>query len=58
VDAQFLGGTQVDRLHDWTRLSAEDLEEPHMILRMSRYPVIDGEDETLASLCLTPIPGS
>jgi isopenicillin N synthase-like dioxygenase len=24
--------------------------EPHMILRMSRYPVIDGEDETLASL--------
>jgi len=24
--------------------------EPHMILRMSRYPVIDGEDETVASL--------
>ncbi|HJU15499.1 MAG TPA: 2-oxoglutarate and iron-dependent oxygenase domain-containing protein [Stellaceae bacterium] len=24
--------------------------EPHMILRMSRYPVIDGSDETLASL--------
>jgi isopenicillin N synthase-like dioxygenase len=24
--------------------------EPHMILRMSRYPVIDGEDETRASL--------
>jgi isopenicillin N synthase-like dioxygenase len=24
--------------------------EPHMILRMSRYPVIDSEDETLASL--------
>jgi isopenicillin N synthase-like dioxygenase len=24
--------------------------EPHMILRMSRYPVIDGEDETLTSL--------
>jgi isopenicillin N synthase-like dioxygenase len=23
---------------------------PHMILRMSRYPVIDGEDETVASL--------
>ena len=22
--------------------------ESHMILRMSRYPVIDGEDETLA----------
>ena len=24
--------------------------EPHMILRMSRYPVIDGADDTLASL--------
>lgn len=24
--------------------------EPHMILRMSRYPVIDGADETVASL--------
>src|ERR1051326_6918324 len=24
--------------------------EPHMILRMSRYPVIDGEDEMVASL--------
>ena len=24
--------------------------EPHMILRMSRYPVINGEDETIASL--------
>jgi len=24
--------------------------KPHMILRMSRYPVIDGEDETVASL--------
>jgi isopenicillin N synthase-like dioxygenase len=24
--------------------------EPHMILRMSRYPVIDGEDETVVSL--------
>ena len=24
--------------------------EPHMILRMSRYPVIGGEDETIASL--------
>jgi len=24
--------------------------EPHMILRMSRYPIIDGEDETLTSL--------
>src|SRR5205085_1179983 len=24
--------------------------EPHMILRMSRYPVIDGEDQTVASL--------
>ena len=24
--------------------------EPHMILRMSRYPVIGGEDETVASL--------
>jgi isopenicillin N synthase-like dioxygenase len=24
--------------------------EPHIILRMSRYPVIDGEDETVASL--------
>ena len=24
--------------------------EPHMILRMSRYPVIDGEDEKVASL--------
>ena len=24
--------------------------EPHLILRMSRYPVIDGEDETVASL--------
>jgi hypothetical protein len=28
---------------------------PHMILRMSRYPVIDGEDETVASL--VPIAG-
>jgi hypothetical protein len=24
--------------------------EPHMILRMSRYPIIDGDDETIASL--------
>src|SRR5215212_2410249 len=24
--------------------------EPHMILRMSRYPVVDGQDETVASL--------
>jgi isopenicillin N synthase-like dioxygenase len=24
--------------------------EPHMILRMSRYPIIDGEDESVASL--------
>ena len=24
--------------------------EPHMILRMSRYPIIDGDDETVASL--------
>ena len=28
----------------------ECFAEPHMILRISRYPVIDGEDEALASL--------
>jgi isopenicillin N synthase-like dioxygenase len=28
----------------------ECFAEPHMILRMSRYPVLDGKDETLASL--------
>jgi isopenicillin N synthase-like dioxygenase len=25
--------------------------EPHNILRMSRYPIIDGEDDTVANAC-------
>jgi isopenicillin N synthase-like dioxygenase len=28
----------------------ESFRQPHMILRMSRYPVIDGSDDTIASL--------
>jgi len=38
----------------WRSTCADFFDEcfavPHMILRMSRYPVIDGEDETVASL--------
>ena len=32
--------------------------DPHMILRISRYPVIDGADDTIASLVPHTIPDS